>query len=592
MLLFFVCAAAAATAGWFGWRSFSATDPPEPNTQSDAVSAGNVALDRDGVWQSEIDSDSADQWLKQLSQVMTADRSPDAFSLENLVSKSISFTSIRPIELVPRLSNTSLTIRRGVVEGLPVQTGIAGFESALKAASEPLASMSDIHSKFKIVGIQRPSIDFLTAEVVVQRAGHSNDSAFQQDARWKCGWSLSSEEGESELLLTSLELLEYEEAVYSGRSAMFVDCTESAFANEPAFAAQLSRGIDHWRRSLQKQYGVFPFGHHGISIGDVNGDGLEDIYLGQPSGLPNRLLIQQPDGTLRDQAGDAQIDLLDRTRGVLLVDFDNDGDLDLAAVLDELIIFMENISKDGAPSYRQAVELPTIEPGSLSVSDYDRDGDLDVYVVNYGNRFENSPEIYHDANNGNANVLLRNDGNWTFTDVTAASGLDENNRRWSFAATWEDYDNDGDPDLYVANDFGRNNLYRNTDGSFEDVAASAGVEDIAAGMSASWGDFDHDGAMDLYVGNMFSSAGLRVTGQARFQSDASAEVRSQYRRHARGNSLFRNLKNGSFEDVSESANVTIGRWAWDSKFVDINNDGWEDLIVTNGFVTGTQTKDL
>jgi hypothetical protein len=96
----------------------------------------------------------------------------------------------------------------------------------------------------------------------------------------------------------------------------------------------------------------------------------------------------------------------------------------------------------------------------------------------------------------------------------------------------------------------------------------------------------------VYVGNMFSSAGLRIAKQEAFQQRASSRVRGEFQRHARGNSLFRNLGNGTFEDVSVDAGVTIGRWAWGSKFVDINNDGWEDVVVANGFVTGHQTKDL
>jgi len=171
-----------------------------------------------------------------------------------------------------------------------------------------------------------------------------------------------------------------------------------------------------------------------------------------------------------------------------------------------------------------------------------------------------------------------------------ALGLDVNNRRFSFAASWEDYDNDGDPDLYVANDYGRNNLYRNDRGEegrhqFVDVAAEAGVEDISAGMAVSWGDYDADGWMDLYVSNMWSSAGNRVAYQRQFQSGAEAETLAAMQRHARGNSLFRNLGNGTFEDVSVSQGVTLGRWAWGSRFVDLNSDGWEDLVVANGFIT-------
>jgi hypothetical protein len=124
------------------------------------------------------------------------------------------------------------------------------------------------------------------------------------------------------------------------------------------------------------------------------------------------------------------------------------------------------------------------------------------------------------------------------------------------------------------------------------VAAKAGVEDISAGMSASWGDVNNDGRMDLYVSNMFSSAGNRVSYQRKFLSTLDAAVKAEFQRHARGNSLFENLGDGTFADVSVPLGVTLGRWAWSSKIVDINNDGWDDILVTNGFITQDNPDDL
>ena len=149
--------------------------------------------------------------------------------------------------------------------------------------------------------------------------------------------------------------------------------------------------------------------------------------------------------------------------------------------------------------------------------------------------------------------MLRNDGDMTVTDITRESGLDMNNTRFSLAAAWEDYDNDGDADLYVANDFGRNNLYRNEGGKFTDVAAEAGVEDGAFGMAVSWGDYNHDGLMDIYVANMFSAAGNRVTYQRRFKPQATGEAKSRLQHTARGNTLFENRGDGTFRDVSGDA---------------------------------------
>jgi hypothetical protein len=202
------------------------------------------------------------------------------------------------------------------------------------------------------------------------------------------------------------------------------------------------------------------------------------------------------------------------------------------------------------------------------------------------------PMPFHDANNGGRNVLLRNDGRWKFEDATEQVGLNQNNARFSFAAAWEDYDNDGDQDLYVANDYGRNNLYRNDDGRFVDVAAELNVEDVSAGMSVSWGDYDRDGWMDLYISNMFSAAGNRITYQRQFNTGVDETVRQDFQRHAHGNTLFRNNGRGGFDDVTDEAGVWQGRWAWGSRFGDLNGDGWEDLVVANGFITTEDTHDL
>jgi hypothetical protein len=229
---------------------------------------------------------------------------------------------------------------------------------------------------------------------------------------------------------------------------------------------------------------------------------------------------------------------------------------------------------------------------SMAAADFDANTYVDIYVCGYFSRDGSAdgvglgrPVPYHDANNGVRNYLLSNLGLFRFEDVTERVGLEQNNRRFSYACAWADYDLDGDPDLYVANDFGRNNLYRNESGRFVDVAGNAGVEDISAGMSACWGDYDRDGWFDIYVGNMFSSAGNRVAYQRQFQPTASTEERELFQRHARGNSLFRNAGDGTFQDVSLDAQVTMGRWAWSSNFVDLNNDGWDDLLVANGMVT-------
>jgi hypothetical protein len=300
---------------------------------------------------------------------------------------------------------------------------------------------------------------------------------------------------------------------------------------------------------------------------------------------------------MKDVTEESGTGWLDYCASALIVDFDNDGDRDLAVSQDFRILFMAN---DGTGKFELAFGTSTqAQSFSMAAADYDVDGDLDLYVCGYNPSVAGmrsgamgEPLPFHDANNGGRNTLWRNDGSWRFRDVTTDVGLDQNNRRFSFAACWEDYDNDGDLDLYVANDYGRNNLYRNEGGRFNDVAAELGVEDQSAGMSVAWADCNRDGRMDLYVSNMFSGAGNRITYQRQFKEEFDDETRRQFQRMARGNSLFLGERNGGFRDVSEPLGVAMGRWAWGSRFADVNNDGWEDILVANGFITAPDVDDL
>ena len=178
---------------------------------------------------------------------------------------------------------------------------------------------------------------------------------------------------------------------------------------------------------------------------------------------------------------------------------------------------------------------------SLTAADVDGDGDLDLYDTRYfrqGGYGDQAPTPYHDAQNGAENHLWRNlaeSASRVFRDDTAALGLDVGNDRFSLAAAFEDVDRDGDMDLYVANDFGRNNLFVNEGGRFVDRARELGLEDMAAGMGVSFGDIDRDGLSDLLVSNMWAPAGLRVARDPRFVPGAPGEVRDEFMRHARGN---------------------------------------------------------
>jgi hypothetical protein len=359
----------------------------------------------------------------------------------------------------------------------------------------------------------------------------------------------------------------------------------------------LQYGTDYWRSRIPRDFGLDVTANHGLALGDINGDHLDDLYICQQGGIPNRLFIQNSDGTLRDITAQSGTGWLDYCASALFIDLDNDGDRDLVVSQDFRLLFMEN---DGTGKFELAFGVGTkAQSFSLAAADYDVDGYIDVYVCGYNPSAARmrqgamgEPLPFHDANNGGRNTLWRNQGNWQFSDVTSDVGLEQNNTRFSFAASWEDFDNDGDLDLYVANDYGRNNLYRNDAMHFVDIAPEVGVEDTSAGMSVSWADCNRDGRMDIYVSNMFSGAGGRITYQRQFKAGVQEDVRQQFQRMARGNTLFLGQDNGGFRDVSEESAVTMGRWAWGSRFADINNDSWEDILVVNGFITSTDTDDL
>jgi tetratricopeptide (TPR) repeat protein len=309
--------------------------------------------------------------------------------------------------------------------------------------------------------------------------------------------------------------------------------------------------------------------------------------------LPNRLYRNRGDGTFEDITESSGVGILDNTACALFADFSNRGHQDAIIIRANGPLFFVN---EGGGKFRpkpDAFQFANPPHGTFTgaaAADYDRDGWLDVYFCLYayyqGTGQYKYPSPYHDAENGPPNFLMRNQRDGTFRDATEAAGLNQNNTRYSFCCGWGDCDRDGWPDLYVVNDFGRKNLYRNRgDGTFADVAAAAGVEDVGAGMSVCWFDYDNNGTDDLYVGNMWTAAGQRVSIQEIFRKDSSKQVRALYQKHAMGNSLLR-TRGSAFADTTTSAGVGMGRWAWSSDAFDFDHDGFSDLYIANGMVTG------
>jgi hypothetical protein len=360
-------------------------------------------------------------------------------------------------------------------------------------------------------------------------------------------------------------------------------------------------------------------GAAGVAIVDINGDGWEDFFVGVPDDEPAMLFVNRGNGTFEQRAKQLGLDYK-FVRSALFADFDNDGDPDafLARNLERSLYLSNDNGRfvDRSASH-VGVPLPHFAL-SIAAADYNGDGLLDVYLTTgftaYGvatqwdaiHRAEQrgeavdkkihagylsdqqASELYarmsappaHPVLHrpGPPNLLLENLGGGKF-----APDPDSNDTlalwQQSLAATWGDYDADGDEDLYVANDFGPNRLFRNDgSGKFEEISETTGTADIGFGMGASWGDYDEDGRLDLYVTNMFSKAGRRIT--------ATAGSEQRIAQMARGNSLFRQRDDGSFEKVSgleaPAQLVEAGGWGWGSQFVDVDNDGDLDIYAMSG----------
>ncbi len=520
-----------------------------------------------------------------------------AEALRSVVAEQIAFSSTQSVTTQPLRNTAPLLVERYEFGG-PTSGSREGF---VHAWSESLAKFAHIElAEFEIYGLRilsesplRIQSDIHYDFVGVATGGNTRE---QRNGAWTVDWVRGS--GTDAWLADRWTLHTETRGRLTGPG--FQEITAQVLASDSPAAAQLAAGIDHYRTTLDAVAGLDVYGNHGVAVGDIDGSGFDSIYVCQPSGLPNRLLRNRGDGTFEDITDRSGTGLLDGTASAIFADFQNRGAQDLLVVRSGGPMLFHNAGSghfEPRPDAFHFARQPQGTFTSAAVADTNRDGLLDVYFCVYSyyqglDRYQ-FPSPYYDAQNGPPNFLFRNRGDGTFEDVTVPSGMDVNNNRFSFAAEWCDYDNDSWPDLYVANDFGRKNLYRNNrNGTFTDVAAQAGVEDYGPGMSTCWLDYDNDGNQDLYVANMWLREGKRITANEHFLPDTPENIRALYRKHNAGNSMYRNNGKGGFEDKTLAAGTERGGWSWSCGSWDVDNDGWPALYVTNGFVSGQNHFDL
>jgi hypothetical protein len=364
---------------------------------------------------------------------------------------------------------------------------------------------------------------------------------------------------------------------------------ESMLATHELFSeVSVPAGVDR-RLPVFGEGGNDSFAWHGAAAADFDRDGWIDLFVAGP--IDNVLYRNDGTGRFVDITAQAGLEGLDSGVGVLALDFDNDGDLDvfLSAVGTQRL-FENRLVQEGVLAFRDVsvkagVAVTAVGFGA-SAADVNGDGLLDVYVACYNHYGRISPNSWTKATNGTPNLLFINQGGLRFRESAAQWGVDD--RRWSYAAVFNDVNGDGRPDLYVANDFGEKALYVNTGSRFEDEAVARGVLDTGNGMGADFGDYDNDGLLDLSVTNMSSTAGNRILGRM-FPTATSHQ--NVLKKLASGNSLFRNTGNGTYKEVTSEVGGLSAQWAWGGGFIDLDNDGWQDLYFPNGFISGKSMKD-
>ncbi len=348
----------------------------------------------------------------------------------------------------------------------------------------------------------------------------------------------------------------------------FVDITDLAGVRHRHYKVRLDKKLDQimpWMASVGASVAAVDYDH----------DGDIDLYVtNSQMGKPNRLYRNEGDGTFVDVAAEAGVDKANEEHGgsmaVAWGDYNNDGHLDLYVVKwGWNILYRAN----GDGTFTDVTDEAGVgDQGNGNAAvwfDFNDDSHIDLYVGNYFRYvdlwdLEDSRQMHEDfetARDGGANVLYRNNGDGTFTEVAEEMGVADTG--WTLDVGCADYDNDGDQDLVLANDFGQDRVFRtNADGTLTDVTDEVIGWDTHKGMNVDFGDYNNDGWLDLYITNIWTKDYVQE-----------------------GNQLYRNMGDGTFSDISFEADVYDAGWCWAGRFFDYDNDGDLDLMVANGYIS-------
>ena len=348
----------------------------------------------------------------------------------------------------------------------------------------------------------------------------------------------------------------------------------------------------------------------GVALGDLNGDGLPEIMLTANQGA-NQLYLNEGHFRFRDITTAAGIQKKGFwATGVTFVDINGDGRLDIyvcyagpivgARRANELFVNQGNDGQ-GVPTFREQAAAYGLADQGFSTHavffDYDRDGDLDMFLVNNSSQ---PPSVLQQQNTRGVRdplggeKLYRNDGGH-FVDVSARAGIYGSTIGFGLGVAAADFNDDDWPDLYVTNDFfERDYLYiNNRNGTFSERIEQEMPSTSYSSMGLDVADVDNDGRPDVYVTDMLPEDDHRLKLMSAFENWATyqAAVANDFHHQFQRNTLQRNNGNGTFSEVGQLAGVERTDWSWSALFADLDLDGRQDIYVTNGIARDLTSQD-
>ncbi|MCH6232550.1 VCBS repeat-containing protein [Cognataquiflexum rubidum] len=366
------------------------------------------------------------------------------------------------------------------------------------------------------------------------------------------------------------------------------------------------------RIEIDEDFNVLDFDYiyngGGVAVGDFNGDSLPDIFF-TGNMVSSKLYLNRGNFKFEDVTDIAAVSTATWAEGVTLVDINDDGLLDIYVSVSNrddtypnpnLLFVNQGLNQDGIPVFEEMASQYGIADRGYNTQaaffDYDRDGDLDLYILsNALESFQrNLSRPKEKTGKGKSNdKLYQNNGNGTFSNVTLSAGITIEGYGLGLAIS--DINQDGWPDMYIANDFISNDLLyiNNGDGTFSNRIAEMINHQSFNSMGVDIADFNNDALSDVMVVDMFPPDNFRqktmfapTENYDLYQANIDRGYEPQYVR----NTLQLNRGNGTFSEIGFLSGIFQTDWSWSSLFADLDNDGNRDLFVSNGY--GKDVTDL